>query len=238
MGDPPELSLLDGFALSVGGEPQFGIPIGSQRLLGFLAVDARPATRAWVAGTLWPESTEARAAACLRSGLSRLDDRVRPALTVTAVHVGLAAGVHVDLHDARALADRLIDPYALSPAEDVGSLAVRALSADLLPGWGDDWAVATAAEWRQLRLHALEVVVARLTDAHRWAEADAAAQAAVRSDPLRETARAALIRVQIAEGRHSAAVEEFERYRRLIETEHGIAPTTRISQLVAGLPRR
>ena len=235
MGDPPELSLLDGFALSVGGELQLGIPIGSQRLLGLLAVHPGASTRARVAGMLWPESTDARAAASLRSALYRLDDRVRPALTVTAVHVGLAAGVHVDMHDAHALADRLIDLDARSPAEDVGSQAVRALSADLLPGWGDDWAVAAAEDWRQMRLHALEVVVARLIDAHRWAEADAAAQVVVGADPLRETARAVLIRVQIAEGRHSTAVEELERYRLLLEVELGIAPTSRISQLVVGL---
>ncbi|MEA2973761.1 MAG: hypothetical protein QOG82_2219 [Actinomycetota bacterium] len=235
MGDLPQLSLLDGFALSVGGESQLGLPIGSQRLLGFLAVHVRAATRARVAGTLWPESSDARAAACLRSALSRLDHRVRPALTVTAGDLGLAEGVHVDLHHAQALADRLIDPDALPAAEDVGSQAVRALSADLLPGWGDDWAVAAAGDWRQLRLHALEVVAARLADAHRWAEAEAAAQAAVRAEPLRESARAALIRVQIAEGRHSVAVEEFERYRRLMEAELGIAPTPSISQLVVGL---
>ena len=50
MGDPPELSLLDGFALSVGGQLQLGIPIGSQRLLGFLAVHPGASTRARVAG--------------------------------------------------------------------------------------------------------------------------------------------------------------------------------------------
>ena len=122
------------------------------------------------------------------------------------------------MHDAHTLADRLIDLDTRSPAEDVGSQAVRALSADLLPGWGDDWAVAAAEDWRQMRLHALEVVVARLIDAHRWAEADAAAQVVVGADPLRETARAVLIGGS-RRGRHSTAVEELERYRLLLEVE-------------------
>jgi DNA-binding SARP family transcriptional activator len=118
---------------------------------------------------------------------------------------------------------------------DIGAGAVSELTKDLLPGWYDDWAIIAAEDWHQLRLHALEAVAARLTDADRLAEAAAAALAAVRAEPLRESARAALIRVQMAEGNQSEALGEFERYRVLLQAELGIEPTSRLRRLLDGL---
>lgn len=113
--------------------------------------------------------------------------------------------------------------------------AVSALSNDLLPGWYDDWAVIAAEDWRQLRLHALEAVSARLTAAGRLAEAATAALAAVRAGPLRESSRAALVRVHMAAGNHSDAHGEFDRYRVLLHAELGIEPTARLGQLLDDL---
>jgi hypothetical protein len=82
---------------------------------------------------------------------------------------------------------------ALRPS-DRGPEALACLSADLLPGWYDDWVLSEAEDWRQLRLHALEALADRLTATGRWGEAADAAGAAVRAEPLRESANAALIR--------------------------------------------
>lgn len=191
--------------------------------------------RTHVAGTLWPESTEEHAGASLRSAVSRLDASTRDAVNVTASDLGLAEGVVVDVHTSEALARRLIDRDAAPSDEDIGSAAVTALSNDLLPGWYDDWALLAAEDWHQLRLHALEAVAARLTDADRLAEAAAPALAAARAEPLRESARAAVIRVHMAEGNQSDAVGEFERYRVLLRAELGIEPTSRLRHLLKGL---
>ena len=78
-------------------------------------------------------------------------------------------------------------------------------------------------------------MAARLTAAHRLDEAAAAALAAVRAEPLRESARAALIRVHIADGQQSTALEKFVRYRVLLHAGLGIEPTSRLTQLVRGL---
>jgi len=227
-----ELSLLGSFVFSVGGDALLGISSGSQRLLAFLALNDRVVTRQQVAGTFWPESTDEHAGSNLRSALSRLDGPVRRAVKVTAVDLGVAEGVVVDVHHSGALARRLIDRDAPLSETDIGSPAVSSLSRDVLPGWYDDWAVIAAEDWRQLRLHALEAVAARLTAADRLAEAAAAAVAAVRAEPLRESARAALIRVHMAQGNQSDALEEFERYRLLLHAEVGVAPTSRLSQLL------
>ena len=75
---------------------------------------------------------------------------------------------------------------------DLGGAAITALSGELLPDWYDDWVLLEAENWRQLRLHALEVLAGLLTAAGRYGDAAAAALAAVRADPLRESAHAAL----------------------------------------------
>jgi len=237
-GDTNELDLLGGFVFAVGGDAILGISAGSQRLLAFLALRDRQVTRTQVAGTLWPESTDERAGASLRSAVSRLEPTARHALKVTATDLGLAPDVEVDVHYSRSLAHRLLDREANSPEVDIGASAVAALSDDLLPGWYDDWAVIEAEEWHLLRMHALEAIAARLTDADRLAEAVTAALAAVRAEPLRESARAALIRVHLAEGNQSDAIGEFERYRVLLRTELGIEPTPRLRKLLEDLPGR
>lgn len=195
-------------------------------------------TRHQVAGTLWPESTGEHAGASLRSAVSRLEGPARQAVKVTAQDLGLHEGLVVDVHHSQALAHRLIDSDVQRAERDIGAAAVSALSDDLLPGWYDDWAVIAAEDWRQLRMHALEAVAARLTAADRLAEAAAAALTAVRAEPLRESARAALIRVHMAEGNQSDALGEYERYRVLLQAELGIRPTSRLREVLAGLEPR
>lgn len=233
-----ELSLLGGFVFSVGGDALLGISAGSRRLLAFLALREKAVTRTQVAGTLWPESSESHAGASLRSTVSRLDLPARRAVHVTAGDLGIATGVIVDVHQSQSLARRLIDRDAAHSEDDIGASAVTALSSDLLPGWYDDWAVIAAEDWHQLRMHALEAVAARLTAADRLAEAASAALAAVRAEPLRESSRAALIRVHMAQGNQSEAMGELERYRVLLHAELGIEPTNRLKELLTGLEPR
>jgi SARP family transcriptional regulator, regulator of embCAB operon len=238
MVDPTKVALLGGFVFSVEGDALLGISTGSRRLLAFLAVRDRTVTRGQAAATLWPDSSEERAGASLRSAVSRLEDRARRAVKVTAHDLSLDEGVIVDVHHAEGVARRLIDRDAPPSESDIAVPAVSALSEDLLPGWYDDWAVIAAEDWHQLRLHALEAVASRLTEADRLAEAAVAAMAAVRAEPLRETARAALIQVHLAEGNQSEAAGEFERYRILLRAQLGIAPTRRLSDLLSGLEPR
>jgi SARP family transcriptional regulator, regulator of embCAB operon len=226
--------LLGGFAL-LWGNSVLDIPGASQRLLAFLALRGRMVKRASVAGMLWPDSSESRAYCNLRSALSRLDGTARGALAASKLEVGLAEGVAVDVRHARVLARRLLDPTVTSDVSEFGMAAVMALSPDLLPDWHDDWVLIEAEDWRQLRVHALEVLAARLIAVGRWGEAASAAGAAVRAEPLRESARAALIRLHLAEGNPSEAVREFTRYRILLNAELGLEPTPRLHELIQGL---
>jgi DNA-binding SARP family transcriptional activator len=163
--------------------------------------------------------------------LSRLTEVERTLVRVSLHEVALADYVIVDIRDARRLAHRLLGAEATLDG-DVSERAIEALSVELLPDWYDDWAVIEAEEWRQLRLHALDVLAEKLTASGRYADATSAALAAVRAEPLRETAHAILIQVFLAEGNRAEAFSAYERYRALLKDELGLEPTPRIQALV------
>ena len=75
----------------------------------------------------------------------------------------------------------------------------------------------------------------RLLQATPLGEAATAATVAARADPLRESARAALVRVHLAKGNQSDALDEFHRYRSLIRRELDLEPTPLLSDLVRDL---
>lgn len=231
---PPTISLVGGFQVTFGGA-SIALGEGSQRLIAYLALKGRQTKRISVAGTLWPMATEMQASSSLRSALARLPAEARALVAASPREVGLSDAVSVDLWHARDIARDLV-ATPRSPIEtDPKPGTIRALSADLLPDWYDDWAVIEAEEWRQLRLHALEALAERLTAGGRYACAAAAALAAVRAEPLRESPRAALINVHIAEGNPSEGVREFARYSEFLMLELGVEPTERLRSLVADL---
>jgi hypothetical protein len=156
------VSVLGGFHLWWSGSVQVGIPRASQRLLALLAFRSGVISRASIAGTLWPDATEARAYSNLRAALARLERTHRKMLQASKLELGLAEGVTVDIHHAQTLARRLLDPAATLEQTDLSPVAIMALSGDLLPGWYDDWVLIEAEDWRQLRLHALEALAGRL----------------------------------------------------------------------------
>ena len=230
-----ELSLMGAFQLFEGTTP-IVLSCGSQRLLAFLALQGRPVARSAVAGGLWPDVSETQAHASLRSAIWRLDRITREAMRVDAFDLKLADSVRVDLRESSALARRLLIVDTSPSDADTSSAAISALSSDLLPDWYDDWAIVAAEDWRQLRLHALEALADTLTAAARFGDAVEAARAVVKADPLRESAHATLIRVHLAEGNQSEALNAFEAYRALLQRELGLEPTPRLIALVS--PRR
>jgi len=228
------LSILGGFQLHAGDTVVPSLAPEAQHLLAFLALRDRVVSRSAIAGTLWAEASEAHAFASLRSALSRLPAAAHEVIVVTGADLALAPQVVVDLHEARALAHRLLDAETDLSANDLSAEAIALLSEECLPDWYDDWAIMEAEEWRQLRLHALDALAHHLLAADRFGDAVAAALAAVRADPLRERARATLIQVHLAEGNQSEAVRTFEQYRTLLADELGIEPTPALRALLPG----
>lgn len=226
------VGLLDGFALErgVGGVPTVvdGLPRCAQRLIAHLSLCGRP-SRAAVAGQLWPDVPEEHAQGSLRSALWRVQKAVPGLVDVSGGALGLARGVRVDVREFRDWAQRALDPDAVLD----GAMAPEsALGGELLPGWYDDWVLLERERLRQLRLHALEMLADKLASVGRYGEAVQAACAAVRAEPLRESAHRALVRVHLAEGNIAEAARAYGAFRDLLADELGVAPTTQMEKLL------
>lgn len=228
-----QISILGGFELRTPEQAPSVLAPEAQHLLALLALRDRLVSRASVAGTLWPNASETHAFASLRSAISRLGAVAHDAVVVTDTDLALAPEVTVDLREARSLAHRLLHPDAAPSEADLSAEAIATLSIDCLPNWYEDWAIIEFEEWRQLRLHALDTLARHLTAAKRFADAIGAALAAVRAEPLRESACAALICVHLAEGNQSEALRVFEHYRALLAQELKIEPTPALRALVS-----
>jgi DNA-binding SARP family transcriptional activator len=220
-----QLSLLQGFDLTIN-QQRVSLTWSVQRLLAFLALRERPLSRPYVAGMLWSDMRSERANANLRSALWRAQRPERRLIAASSQTIALGQQVRVDVRAAIRRAHHLLDATVPADEADLNPKTRLALSADLLPDWyDDDWVVVERERFRQLRLHALEVLCEQLTAIGRFGEAVDAGLAAVRAEPLRESAHRALVRVYLAEGNQSEAVRQYVLCRRLLREELGIEPS-------------
>ena len=230
------LQLLNGFALHHAGT-DVAVPEGVQRLVAFLAQHG-PSPRGVVAGTLWPESTEANALASLRTGIWRTN-QTAPGLVCTDGNALLLAPIlAIDAREQEAFATAVL----LEVPEDeiwirhgLESLHRR----DLLPGWYDDWVIFERERLRQLRLHALEHTARLLLERRDLKTALQLALEAVRTEPLRETATALLMSVYLAEGNVCDAIHQRNVFTDHLWRELGLEPSPELARLVPSHhPRR
>ena len=225
-----ELVLLDGFRLQRGMTPVEVCSTG-QRLLAMLGLRGWT-SRAVAAGTLWPEVSDRRAHGNLRTTLWRLGQQAVGAIDAHADGLGLDPAVRVDVRLVTARALSLIGGDEIDP-DSVGTVP---LVGELLPGWYDDWVLAEREHCRQLQLHALEALAVRLSDQGRFGEAIHSALAAVRLEPLRESAHRVVISVHLEEGNLAEAMRHYRTFRALLRTELDVEPSPRLTALVQDVP--
>lgn len=226
----PRLRLMGEFRLEQHETP-VALPHSTERLLAILAVKGHAISRALLAGMLWPEVTQERAAGNLRSSLWRLRRAGADVVQSSASTVALDAAVRVDLHEI------IRDARACLDEQEVVDLDER-LSGDLLPDWYDDWLVVERERLRQLRVQALEALCRRFLEAGFPGRAIDIGLTAVSVEPLRESAHRALISAHLAEGNVSEALRQFETFRGLVRDELGIEPSAAMLALVHPLRTR
>lgn len=221
------LQLLGGWALA-GAAGHGAVPMTVRRVLTYLALRG-PSSRSELAADIWPEATESHAHGSLRTALWRARALDPGLLTCDAETAELGPGVTVDVlelvQDVRELQrGRLSDRLRLVP---------RSLcTGELVPGWYDEWLVLERERVRQLRLHALEGVALVLADEGTYALAMEAAVAAVRAEPLRESAHRAVMTVHLREGNSSEALRHYRAFAALLERELGVRPSPLLEDLL------
>jgi len=223
------LTLLDGFELTRD-RVAIPLPFALERLLAFLALHGQPLLRTYVACNLWPDTTEDRAHASLRSALWRLNRRGPLVVDADGSRLRLGPAVAVDFHAARDLARRLVAGEGDGASVD----DAMQLIADLLPDWYDDWVLLEREGFRQLRLRALDALCGNLMRRGRLDDALAVGHAALAAEPLRESAHRTLIRIHLSEGNACEALRQYRLCRRLLGSL-GIEPSEQMAELLGGL---
>jgi DNA-binding SARP family transcriptional activator len=223
-----KLRLLQGFQLECA-ENEVDLPLSSQRVLAFLALQMRPQARTHVAATLWTNFTMERAGASLRSALWRVNLCGQPLVAADARTLRLMPDIVVDLRESARCAQQVLRGQAKGEEARVDDL----IAGDLLPGWYEDWVVNEREHFRQLRLHALEQLCEQLTDEGRFGQAVEAGLAAVCGEPLRESAHRVLIRAYLQEGNRAEAIRQYAGCRDVLRRELGIDPSPLTRALLA-----
>lgn len=223
----PRLALLNGFELTIGGEPVLLQP-ALQRLVAFVALQVRGVERDFAAFQLWPDATEDHARANLRSTLWRLRKLPADVVTSTKRRLGIDDGVWVDVRDG-------LDGELDERAGGHGRTGDRVAPGDLLPDWYDEWLLVERERMRQVQLHLLEDRARAALHAGDTAGAIHAGLAAVAMDPLRESGHRLVVEGHLAEGNPSEALRQLDRYRRRLGQDLGLAPSAAITSLVGHL---
>lgn len=226
----PTLHLLGGFSLVIGHR---SVEVGSsgRRVIAFLGLSQRPVTRSRLAQTLWPRKSEDRARANLRSTIWRMPQEGRSMVREEGDFLSLHAHTAIDVAELVEQCHALLESTQLVRRVSTRQIE-ESLLAGLLPDWDDEWVLVERERLRQLHLHALEALAARLLAAGRPAEAAHASSAAVAGEPLRESAVRLLISAHLASGNSAAATSVFVRHREDLRRELGIDPSARLNELM------
>ncbi len=222
------LELLGAFRLTQPNGDDIALTATGERVVAFVALHGNPVRRCVVAGSLWPDSSEARSSGSLRSALWRISESTRCAIDAVGSSLRLSSTVAVDVEHVVETTRGLT--HGNAPPDSVS--LIRQLEHDLLPDWYDDWIMLHRERWRQIRLHALESLADVLRTAGDCSTASEAGLAALRADPLRETAHRVLIQTYLSEGNRPEALRQYHAYETIMRDELGLQPSSEIAALV------
>ncbi|MEI5100766.1 BTAD domain-containing putative transcriptional regulator [Streptomyces sp. PmtG] len=210
------------------GGDEVDVPASGQQVLARLALYGT-ATRSALAGTLWPDATETRARASLRTAMWRLNGAGSALSEARGGALALSCRVRLDVDDFTDAARSVLSGARgrLEP-----TVYVLLCGGELLPGWQQDWVAFERERLHQLRLHALEALSAQLLARRAYGAALEAALESTRIDPLRESAHRAVVSVHLAEHNVTEAVRQFAAFRALLRRELGVEPSGQFAAML------
>jgi predicted ATPase/DNA-binding SARP family transcriptional activator len=220
---PLTLRLFGPFEACVGGAPLPRLRARKgQWLLALLTLHAhRDVERAWLAGTLWPDSLEPQAFNNLRVNLTDLRRALGP--EAGRLHSPTILTLRLDLSGADA--DLLAFDQAIASGE-IPALeqAVALYRGPLLEGCAEPWAFQEREVREQSYLVALETLARHAAEEENPAAAERYLRRAVAADPLRESTQRTLMQALAADGNYAAALVAYRELRLLLHREVNAEP--------------
>ena len=209
-----------------------GLPLelgrSGERMVAYLALEDRSLARDHIAGALWPDTSQSRAAANLRRALSVVRHHVPGLIRSQARRLSLVSGTSVDVRAQRCLIEAITGGERNTATAD----ELRLLRGDLLPDWDEPWLAASRQELRQLRMISLEAVAAAHLGEGRPASALAVALCVACEEPLRESAHRLVIQAHLAQANWAEAARHYDRYRSQLWAELQLRPGVGLEALM------
>ena len=210
----------------------YGLPLAlgrsGERLVAYLALEDRSRARDHIAGALWPDTSQSRAAANLRRALSVVRRYAPGSMRSDAHRLSLASGTSVDVRAQRCLTEAITGGERCTASAD----ELRLLRGDLLPDWDEPWLAASRQELRQLRMISLEAVAAAHLGESRPASALAVALFVACDEPLRESAHRLVVQAHLAQGNWAEAARHYSRYQSQLWAELQLRPGVGLQALM------
>lgn len=236
------IALAGRVAIESDGDP---VPTEGVRIAGWVALAYlisqrhRPVRQDELAEVIWGEELPRSWATMVRGIVSKLRSALAAAgMEADAISTAfgcyqfnLGADAAVDVEEAAAdvaLAEAALAAGRASEARDHASRARSVASAQFLPGASGVWVERRQRELADLRVRALEAVSQAAASTGATAEAIAAAEEALKLEPLRESGHLRLISAHVAAGNRAEALRAYEQCRRLLAEELGVKPSTAI----------
>jgi predicted ATPase/DNA-binding SARP family transcriptional activator/tetratricopeptide (TPR) repeat protein len=184
-------------------------------LLALLALRSAPVSRAWLAGTLWPDSEESRALLYLRRELMHLRNALGPECGRLR-----SPGRSLQLDLAGADCDLLAFDAAIARADESSlEVAVSLYGGPLLEGCDEEWVILERQSREQAHLTALERLAESASARGDTPAAARRLRSVVALDPLRESAQRALMKALADSGDSAAAVQVYRDLRLYLRRE-------------------
>jgi DNA-binding SARP family transcriptional activator len=222
------IRLLGPLTIAVDGRP---VAIASKRaraLLGYLALrEGTAVARNVLIGLFWGERGEDQARASLRQTLSEL----RGALGKAASSAIVASKETITWAAGSAWIDaKVLETAADSGDEDALCAAAELLCGELIEGLSvgeagfEQWLATERERFRLLACNIRGRLMEAAERGGRVEEALAQGLQLLALDPLQERVHRALMRLYAAQGRHDAALAQYERCRRELSSQLGVLP--------------
>lgn len=205
-------------------------------LLALLALrNGRPASRSWIAGTLWPDSAEESALHNLRDDLVRL----RKALGPEAFRIQSSTRDTLRLDLSGAFVDALaMEEYARKGDVDSLRAAVDLYTSPLLEGCYEPWAAQDREAYAQTFLSAVETLSDMEAQQGNLRDVLDLLARAADVDPFRDSILRRRMRVMAAIGDVPAAQMLYREHRQRLREEMGIDPDEQTTQLFQQIRER
>ena len=188
----------------------------------------REVDRSWLAGTLWPESSQTQALSHLRGALTDL--RRALGTEVWRLISPTPRTLRLDLSDAT------VDVFEFDEALARGgpSALTRAVSlyrGPFLEGCTEEWVLPERASRERAYLAALETLAEQAKARGDLPAAIDCLRRAVAADPLRETACRGLIEALAAQGNYAETTQVYRELRETLHREMNVEPAPETTEL-------